>query len=942
MTDYKDTLNLPYTQFPMKANLSKREPDMLQKWNSIDLYRKICEKNAGRPKFILHDGPPYANGDLHLGHAINKTLKDIIVKSKQLSGYDAPYIPGWDCHGLPIEHNVEKEKGKAGQKVGYAEFRHACREYALKQVNIQKQGFIRLGVLGDWDDPYLTMNYETEANIVRALGKIAANGHLVKGYKPVYWSVVGASALAEAEVEYKDKVSFAIDVRFSVADPQTFLQAFEGISPADIAGQLSVVIWTTTPWTLPSNQAVCLHAELTYALVRCELGQGTETILLAKEMVDDVMARYGCEQFQLLAESSGFKLENLLLHHPLVNGQVPLILGEHVNTESGTGAVHTAPDHGVDDFNVGQQYGLGTLNLIDDHGVFASEAGEFAGSHVYKVDEQVIDALRSNQALVAEETITHSYAHCWRTKTPLIYRATPQWFISMAEKDLLGLALEAVEGVNWIPDWGQARIQLMLEGSPDWCVSRQRTWGSPITMFVNKETEELHPRTPELFEEIAQRIELTGIDAWFELDSEDVLGEEAPNYKKVTDTLDVWFDSGVTHFSIIEQRDELHYPADLYLEGSDQHRGWFQSSLKTAIAMNGSAPYKEVLTHGFFVDAEGKKMSKSVGNTVAPEKIFQQYGADILRLWVAATDYRGEMAVSEEIFKRVADAYRRIRNTARFMLANLNGFEPGSDQVSSENLLALDYWIVRQCQILQKEVIDHYHEYNFLNVYQKLHNFCVIELGGFYLDVIKDRQYTAQSNSLARRSTQTAMYHILEMLSRMIAPVLSFTADEIWQNIPGERKVSVLLTDFADSSADLTETKSFSDQFWRQVMSVKTAVNKELENKRTEKLIGSGLGAEVCIYCNQELADILNKLGEELRFVLIVSRTSVHSLDNLHKDAVDTEITGLKLYVSPSSHTKCERCWHHCEDVGKVEKHPSLCLRCVENLDGEGEQRAFA
>ena len=942
MTDYKDTLNLPHTEFPMKANLSQREPALIEKWNQIDLYRKICEKNAGRPKFILHDGPPYANGDLHLGHAINKTLKDIVVKSKQLCGYDAPYIPGWDCHGLPIEHNVEKKKGKAGQKISYTEFRQACRDYAAKQVEIQKQGFIRLGVLGDWDNPYLTMNYETEANIVRALGKIVANGHLIKGYKPVYWSVVGASALAEAEVEYKDKISFAIDVRFAAADPQTFLKAFDGIDIAEATEQLSVVIWTTTPWTLPSNQAVCLHAELVYVLVRCELGLGVETVLLAKDMADDVMARYGCEKFKLLAETTGANLENLLLQHPFANRQVPLILGEHVNTEAGTGAVHTAPDHGVDDFNVGQQYGLETLNLIDEHGVFTSDAGEFAGAHVYKADEQIINVLRDNHALVAEETITHSYAHCWRTKTPLIYRATPQWFISMTEKDLLGLALEAVDGIKWIPDWGQARIQLMLKGSPDWCVSRQRSWGSPITLFVNKETQELHPRTAELLEEVALRIERKGIDAWFDLNPEELIGEEASDYTKVTDTLDVWFDSGATHFSVLEQRDELQYPADLYLEGSDQHRGWFQSSLKTAIAMNGTAPYKEVLTHGFFVDAEGKKMSKSVGNTVAPEKIFQQYGADILRLWVAATDYRGEMTVSEEIFKRVADAYRRIRNTARFMLANLNGFDPSLDQVSSENLLALDYWIIRQSQILQKEVIDHYHAYNFLNVYQKLHNFCVIELGGFYLDVIKDRQYTTQTDSLARRSTQTAMYHILEMLSRMIAPILSFTADEIWQNIPGKRAVSVLLTDFSDSVTEFAEAQNFSDQFWRQIMVVKTAVNKELESKRAEKQVGSGLSAEVYLYCDQELEAMLNQLGQELRFVLIVSHTFIHSLDSAHDEAVDTDIPGLKLYVSPSIHTKCERCWHHSEDVGEVTEHPALCRRCIENIEGEGEQRSFA
>ena len=942
MSDYKDTLNLPYTEFPMKANLAQREPAMLERWQRLDLYRKICEKNAGKPKFILHDGPPYANGDLHLGHAINKTLKDIIVKAKQMSGFDAPYIPGWDCHGLPIEHNVEKKKGKAGQKISHAEFRQACRDYAIQQVENQKQGFIRLGVLGDWENPYLTMNFETEANIVRALGKIVGNGHLVKGYKPVYWSVVGASALAEAEVEYLDKTSFAIDVRFPVDDAAAFRTAFDANSLAKTSSPLSVVIWTTTPWTLPANQAVCVHAELDYALVNCDLGKGSEQILLAKDMVEDVMARYHCEKFEIVAEIKGSALENQLLRHPFVDKKVPIILGEHVTTEAGTGVVHTAPDHGVDDFNVGKTYGLGTLNLIDENGVFTASAGEFAGSHVYKVDEQIIARLRDENALIAEEKITHSYAHCWRTKTPLIYRATPQWFISMTEQDLLGTALSAVADIKWIPDWGEARIELMLKSSPDWCVSRQRTWGVPITLFVNKETQALHPNTVELIEQVAQRIEISGIEAWFQLEPEELLGDEACEYEKVTDTLDVWFDSGVTHFSVLQQREELAYPADLYLEGSDQHRGWFQSSLKTAIAMNGTAPYKEVLTHGFFVDAQGKKMSKSVGNTVAPEQIFNQYGADILRLWVAATDYRGEMTVSAEIFKRVADAYRRIRNTSRFMLANLNGFDPATDEVPSDQMLAIDYWIDRQCQLLQREVIEHYHTYNFLNIYQKIHNFCVIELGSFYLDVIKDRQYTTKADGLPRRSTQTAMYHILEMLTRLIAPILSFTADEIWQSIPGERTESVFLVDFYVAASEHSESKDYSDEFWKTIMAIKTAVNKELEIKRADKTVGSSLSAEVDLYCEGNLAEILKSLDDELRFVLIVSRASVKPLVDAGKNAVATEISGLKIELTASSYIKCDRCWHHREDVGQNDTHPTICQRCVDNIEGTGELRRFA
>ncbi|GJM14320.1 MAG: isoleucine--tRNA ligase [Pseudohongiella sp.] len=926
----------------MKANLAQREPGILEKWQKLDLYKRIAKKNSGKPKFVLHDGPPYANGELHLGHAINKSLKDFVVKAKSLNGFDAPYIPGWDCHGLPIEHNVEKKKGKAGQKISHAEFRKACRDYASKQVDIQRKGFIRLGVLGDWENPYLTMDFETEADIVRSVGKIVEKGHLVKGYKPVYWSVVGASALAEAEVEYQDKDSFAIDVRFAPQDRDAFLSAFS-VSDSSVAADesISVVIWTTTPWTLPSNQAVCLHAELNYVLVRCELEHGSELLVVAKELLEKIMTRYECESYEVVAETTGEQLENQILSHPFVDRDVPVILGEHVTTEAGTGAVHTAPDHGVDDFNVGAAYDIGTLNLVDENGVFTSSAGDFAGAHVYKVDEDIIAKLREVKALVALDKITHSYAHCWRTKTPLIYRATPQWFISMSEKDLLGKSLAAVDKVKWIPDWGKARIELMLKGSPDWCISRQRTWGVPITLFVNKETQALHPQTAELFEKVAQRIEKDGIEAWFELESQELLGDDAANYEKVTDTLDVWFDSGVSHYSVMGKRDELSYPADLYLEGSDQHRGWFQSSLKTAVAMNDTAPYKEVLTHGFFVDADGKKMSKSLGNTVAPDLIFKQYGADILRLWVAATDYRGEMTVSDEIFKRVADSYRRIRNTSRFMLSNLNGFDPKTDQVASEDMIAVDYWITRQCQQLQVEIIDHYDNYNFLNVYQKIHNFCVVELGGFYLDVIKDRQYTTQADSLARRSTQTALFHILEMFSRLIAPILSFTADEIWQNIPGDREESVFLSNFADGIAEYPELNAFPDAFWQQLLAVKTAVNKELEAKRAAKEIGASLSAEVEVYCDDSLAEKLAGLASELKFALIVSQVAVRPLADAPADASATELDNLKLVVRASSFDKCERCWHHTEDVGQSSDHPTLCQRCVVNVDGEGEPRNF-
>ena len=942
MTDYKSTLNLPQTDFPMKAGLAQREPQMLARWQAMDLYGQLRALSAGRPRFVLHDGPPYANGPLHLGHAVNKTLKDIIVKSRSLMGFDSPYVPGWDCHGLPIEHNVEKKFGKAGKKISHAEFRNECRKYASKQVEMQKQDFVRLGVLGDWDNPYLTMNFRTEADTVRALGRIAASGHLVKGFKPVYWSVVGGSALAEAEVEYHDKTSFAIDVRFAVADKEGFLAPFGAVPDAVRQQPLSLVIWTTTPWTLPSNQAVSLHAELDYALVSCNLSGQPETLLLAAAMVEDVMQRYGCEDYTVVASSAGASLESQPLQHPFLERQVPVILGDHVTTEAGTGAVHTAPDHGVDDFNVGRKYGLGTLNLVDGDGLFTSAAGEFAGDHVYKVDEKVIALLRERGALIAEKKIVHSYAHCWRTKTPLIYRATPQWFISMSEKGLLQQCLDAVEQVKWIPDWGQARIELMLKGSPDWCVSRQRTWGVPITLFVHKETQQLHPRTDELVEQVALRIEQKGIDAWFELDAAELLGVEAEQYEKVTDTLDVWFDSGVTHYSVLAQREGLGTPADMYLEGSDQHRGWFQSSLKTGVAMNGAAPYRQVLTHGFTVDAAGRKMSKSIGNTISPQEVFQEYGADILRLWVAATDYRGEMTVSSEILKRVADAYRRIRNTARFLLSNLNGFDPAQHPVAPADMLALDYWITRQAQLLQEQVTQDYENYHFLGVYQKVHNFCVIELGSFYLDVIKDRQYTTRADSLARRSTQTAMYHIVEILSRAIAPILSFTADEIWQSIPGERAASVFLTLFADGQQPFPERAEMNDSFWRTVMEVKTAVNKELELQRNEKRIGSALGAEATLYCDAELGQALAQLEDELRFVLMVSQARIAPQEASVEGLADTEVPGLRLQISPSAHNKCVRCWHHRSDVGSHPEHPELCGRCVDNVSGAGEQRHYA
>ncbi|MFT4818310.1 MAG: isoleucyl-tRNA synthetase [Marinobacter psychrophilus] len=939
MSDYKHTLNLPETAFPMRGNLANREPEMLKRWQDLNVYGNLREQRAGRKKFILHDGPPYANGSIHIGHAVNKILKDMIVKSRGFMGFDAPYVPGWDCHGLPIEHKVEQKIGKAGVKVDYKTFRQACRDYATKQIAGQKADFIRLGVMGEWDKPYLTMDPKVEAGIVRALGKIVDKGHLVRGYKPVYWSVVGQSALAEAEVEYQDKTSTQIDVRFTAVDQAKALSLFNTSAGE---GEVSVVIWTTTPWTIPANQAVSLGAELDYSLVQADVGAGPERIILASAMVEGVMARWDVAGYQVLAQCTGAQLEHLALQHPVYDKHVPVILGDHVSTDAGTGAVHTAPDHGVEDFVVGKTYGIGTLNMVQADGTYTSATGEFAGVHVYKADDPVCDALTREGKLVRKEKFRHSFPHCWRTKTPLIYRATPQWFISMEKENLRADALEAIKGIRWVPTWGQNRIEAMVRQSPDWCVSRQRTWGVPITLFIHKETQDLHPNTQSLIEKVAQAIEVDGIDAWYDLDTRELLGDDADHYEKVLDTLDVWFDSGVTHESVLRVRQELgHFPADLYLEGSDQHRGWFQSSLKTSIAINGVAPYKQVLTHGFTVDGKGYKMSKSLGNVIAPQEVTNDLGADILRLWVAATDYSGEMTVSKDILRQSADGYRRIRNTARFLMSNLTGFDPTKHTVAPADMMALDRWMVDRTLQLQNEIHEDYENYAFLKIYQKVYNFCESTLGGFYLDIIKDRQYTTQADSLTRRSCQTALYHVAEALVRWIAPILSFTADEIWQHLPGERGETVFYETWYQGLSEMPQSVELGLDYWRDISAVKEAVNKRLEDARKQGVIKGSLSAEVTLFCDGELAEKLKYLGEELRFVLITSEADVKPAS----EAVDAEQTvyeGLSVQVRPASNTKCERCWHHRADVGSHADHPDLCSRCVTNVYGSGETRAFA
>ena len=944
MTDYKHTLNLPDTPFPMRGNMANREPQMLKDWASKDLYGQIRASKKGKKSFILHDGPPYANGNIHLGHAVNKILKDIIVKAKTLSDFDAPYVPGWDCHGLPIELMVEKKVGKPGHKISAADFRQKCRDYAIKQVDGQREDFKRLGVFGDWDKPYLTMNFDTEANIIRALGKIAENGHIQQGFKPVHWCTDCGSALAEAEVEYKDKQSPAIDVKFTtVEDISNKFSHPEGHAGE---GDISIVIWTTTPWTLPANRAVTVHQDLEYSLIQCEKAGEKFRLILATDLVSECIDRFGVEKHHALGFCKGEALEHVLLQHPFNDITVPVILGEHVTTDSGTGCVHTAGGHGVDDFNVSKKYDLEIYNPVGANGVFLEGTDHVEGQHVFKANDAIVELLKERGALLHHHAYEHSYPHCWRHKTPIIFRATPQWFISMDKKGLRADSLEEIKKTQWIPEWGEDRIKSMVEGRPDWCISRQRTWGVPIAFFIHKDTGALHPRSVELIEEVAKRVEKSGIQAWFDLEAEELIGEDANDFVKVPDTLDVWFDSGVTHYSVVGARDEFDSRADLYLEGSDQHRGWFMSSMMSSVAMNGEAPYSQVLTHGFTVDVNGHKMSKSLGNVITPSQVTNKLGADILRLWVASVNYTQEITVSDEIFNRQADAYRRIRNTSRFLLANINGFEPKKHSVAFEDMVALDQWVVGRAQQLQEEIITAYDEYEFHQVVHKLMNFCTTELGGFYLDIIKDRQYTAKDDSVARRSCQTAMYLIAEAMTRWMAPILSFTAQEIWQALPavdGQARSEFVFTNvWFDGLVALPSNAALNNEYWNQILLVRAEVNKALEAARKEKLVGKALEAEVTLFATGDLADAIAKLEQELRFVLITSAATVVKVDVLPDDAIRTDIEQLALNIAATSGTKCERCWHFTDDVGQNEQHTDLCGRCVTNIDGEGELRQFA
>ena len=932
--DSKYKLNLPETNFPMRGDLAKREPAWLKEWQDKKLYQRIRKARQGAKKFILHDGPPYANGDIHIGHAVNKILKDIIVKSKTMSGFDAPYVPGWDCHGLPIELVVEKNHGK---DIAPAKFRELCREYAKEQVERQKKDFVRLGVQADWDQPYLTMDFKTEADIMRALGDIYKNGYLYQGSKPVHWCVDCGSALAEAEVEYEDVNSPAIDVGFKVADKAALAKAFG----ADISGDVFAVIWTTTPWTLPANQAVSVHPELDYDLIQTSKG----LLILGHDLAQATLVRYAEEGAKTLASCKGAALNGIPLQHPFDNRQVPVICGEHVTTEAGTGLVHTAAAHGNDDWlvmraNFPQEK---PRVLIGADGKFFSsnlvELEAIRGLSRQDANKVILGLMQESGALIASARLNHSFPHCWRHKTPLMQLATHQWFIGMNETDASGKSLreyanKAVDETEFFPSWGRARLEAMIKNRPDWCVSRQRNWGVPMPLFVHKETGEPHPKTADLLEQAALLTEQTGVEAWFSLDGAAFLAKHAPEnadqYKKVTDTLDVWFDSGSTHAAVLKRRPELQHPADLYLEGSDQHRGWFQSSLLTGCAIDGRAPYEALLTHGFVVDGAGHKMSKSKGNVVAPQKVMDTYGADILRLWVASTDYSGELTISDEILKRVAESYRRIRNTLRFLLANLADFDASKDLLPVDQWLEIDRYALVLTEKLQAEILADFDRYEFHLAIQKFVGFCSEDLGSFYLDILKDRLYTTGENSHARRAAQSALHHITHTMMRLMAPILSFTANEVWQTLGLDKEATVFEELWYDLPAHgLSDTQI---QDWKNIIEVRALANKSIEEKRGAGEVGSSLQAEISIAVDGDAYDSLARMEDALRFVFITSQAKVEKQSG----------SGLKFNVVASQHTKCDRCWHYREDVGASAEHPTICGRCVSNLFGAGESRKYA
>lgn len=935
--DYKDTLNLPKTKFPMRGNLANREPITLHRWYENNLYKIIRENKKYKKKFILHDGPPYANGNIHIGHSVNKILKDIIIKSKGFMGYDSPYIPGWDCHGLPIELKVEKIVGRPGEKISSSKFRSLCRKYATEQITSQKNDFIRLGILGDWDHPYLAMDFVTEANVIRALGKIVENGHLDNISKPVHWCTDCRSSLAEAELEYCDFISPSVYIAFSAFNRLDIIKKFR---IKDFTGPISLIVWSTTLWTLPANRAISLNPDFEYQLIEIK-GEGW---ILATDLVDSVMKTLNIKHKKTLGILKGRNLEHVLFWHPFMNFTVPVILGKHVKLDIGTGAVHIAPGHGPEDYILGYKYGLEIANLVKADGSYLPGTHkDLDGLKIFNANNIIVNLLKERRSLVNIFKINHSYPHCWRHNTPTIFRSTPQWFISMDNSGLRDQALENIKNVQWIPNWGQVNITNMIKNRPDWCISRQRTWGVPISLFIHKDTGILHPKTLEIIEEVANRVEINGIQAWWDLDKTQILGDDSNNYIKVKDTLDVWFDSGSTHFSVVSARPEFNgCLPDMYLEGSDQHRGWFMSSLIISTAMKRKAPYRQVLTHGFVVDGQNKKMSKSLGNVISPRQVIEKFGVDVLRLWAASTDYTGEIAISDAILKRSSDTYRRIRNTARFLLSSLNGFDPSKDSVSKEKMVILDRWAIGRTNKAQKEIISFYNCYDFHSVVKRIMQFCSIEMGAFYLDIIKDRQYTSKSNGIARRSCQTAMYHIIEALVRWIAPILSFTADEIWQCMPETRSQFIFTEEWYKELFDLDDSHIMNNNFWNTLLKIRSEINKIVEQARIDKIIRSSLESKITIYAVPALAAQLRALGSELHFGLLTSQAIVEDYDAAGTDAMNSiDLPDIKVFLEKADGNKCIRCWHYELDIGHNVLHPKICGRCITNILGKGEHRKF-
>lgn len=945
MIDYKNTLNLPNTKkFLMRANLSLKEPMILKSWNEDNLYEMIRYKKRDRELFLLHDGPIYANGSIHLGHAVNKILKDIILKFKGLMNYNAPYVPGWDCHGLPIEMQVERLLKKISSSIDPKEFRNICRSYALKQIEIQKKDFIRLGILGNWKNPYLTMSFKTEANIVRTLSKIISNNCLYKGIRPVYWCFQCCSVLAESEVEYNNNhCSFAIDVAFVAVDSVCISKIFN----VDLYHKtIELVIWTTTPWTLPANQAIAVHPCYNYQLLKIKNDSKKERyVIIASDLVNVFMNRISCSFWKVLGEITGKNLEFVRFYHPFMDFDVSVVLSNHVLCDTGTGIVHIAPNHGVDDYYIAKKYNFKIVDLINDQGCYVlSRHSVLNGIYVLQSNEIIIDLLRKSGLLLhVNSNYQHSYPYCWRHAIPVIFRVTSQWFLSMDRNNLRDKLLNTIPKVHWIPMKSQFSIKKLIMNRPDWCLSRQRVWGVPIPLFINKETGNLHPRTLELMETIAKHIEKHGVQFWWDLKIEDIIGDECLQYEKVLDTLDVWFDSGSTHDSVIPERPE-HFQKlpDLYLEGADQHRGWFMSSLVISTAIRGIAPYKEVLSHGFTVDANGRKMSKSIGNIINPQEIINSFGADILRLWVASSDYSKDIVISNNILKNITDMYRRIRNTARFFLTNLYDFDPLKNKVKPDNMIALDRWAIHKALSVQLKIISDYNKYNFHNVVQRIMQFCSIDMGSFYLDIIKDRQYTTKKDSISRRSCQTALYHIIEAMVRWIAPILSFTADEIWKCIPGDRSKYVFTEEWYDGLFSIHSEDIMNDNYWNVFLSIRNAVNKVIEHSRIVGIIGGSLEASIVLYVNSELKRYLCVIQNELSFGLLISSVEILDYHNINSDVqISEEIPGLKIILKKAEGKKCLRCWHYRKDVQQYADYLDVCKRCIDNIIGPGEVRKF-